>query len=82
MCCDECGLRNLRSVNLSSMVNAVIRDERICVQRDSTPDSAVVVLGIRVHLSSSSATRRGCSSRMVEANGAHSSNPAFSFENR
>jgi hypothetical protein len=79
---DEFGPRNLRFVSLSSMVSAAIQDERICVRLDSIPGLAVAVIGINVHLSASRAIRRGCSSRTVGANGAHSSNPTFSFENR
>ncbi|WHZ26690.1 MAG: hypothetical protein OJF51_001486 [Nitrospira sp.] len=79
---DESGSRNLLSASLSSMVSAARRANGVFVRLESTPGSAGAVLGIRVHRSSSRAIRRGYSARIVGADGAHSSNPAFSFENR
>ena len=82
MCFDEYSPRNLRSVSLSSMVSAAIRDDGVCVRLDSIPVSAGAVIDINVHLSASRAIRKGCSYGTIGAAGAHSNNPAFSFENR
>ncbi|WHZ26686.1 MAG: hypothetical protein OJF51_001482 [Nitrospira sp.] len=79
---DESGSRNLLSASLASMVSAARRANGVFVRLESTPGSAVAVLGMKVHHPPLRAIRRGYSARIVEADGAHSSNPAFSFENR
>jgi hypothetical protein len=82
MFCDEFWSRNLRSVNRSSLVSETIRDECVCVRLDSIPDSAGVVYWHKYPSIRLQSDQEGMRFSHRRADGAHSSNPAFSFENR
>jgi hypothetical protein len=79
---DEFCSRNLMRVGISSRVKGAEQNSRAFIALELLSASAVVIIGMRAKIVDTNLVTKGYPLPIVEADGANSSNPAFSFENR